>query len=192
MRSDWSEDFSAISSYSSKTTFLPNLTFVKYEMAVRNDFEGNTNFQSGIILWIPLSFTAGYKPLNHSFHPPHIPNAFEKSSLFCIVVIVSIISFIISFHWHWFFVLNSLKNQQEMREINISRFGDQTGINTLQEHHLFRTKMTISILSDLLKSMGGVFLGFSPKICEYLRLLSINCEDRSTVWKNCVVEFCHK
>ena len=30
---------------------------------------------------------------------------------------------------------------------------------TLQEHHKFLTKATISIISDPLKSMGGIFLG---------------------------------
>ena len=31
------------------------------------------------------------------------------------------------------------------------------GVNTLQEHQKFRTNATISLISDLLKSMGGIF-----------------------------------
>ena len=33
---------------------------------------------------------------------------------------------------------------------------------TLQEHQKFRTNATISLISDLLKSMGGFFLEFFP------------------------------
>ena len=35
---------------------------------------------------------------------------------------------------------------------------------TLKERDQFRTKMTVSVISDLLKSMGGIFLGFSLEI----------------------------
>ena len=39
---------------------------------------------------------------------------------------------------------------------------------TLKEHHQFRTKMTISVISDWLKSMVDFFQGFYPwKICNF-------------------------
>ena len=64
---------------------------------------------------------------------------------------------------------------------------------TLQEHHWFRAKMEISIISDPLKSVGRIFLGFFPwKICKYLRHLSIHFENCYIVWKDCVVRFCTK
>ena len=43
------------------------------------------------------------------------------------------------------------------------------------KHHKFLTKMTISIISEPLKSMGRNFLGILCwKICKYLRHLSIH------------------
>ena len=43
---------------------------------------------------------------------------------------------------------------------------------TLQQHQAFWTKMAISVISDLLKSVGGTLLGFFP--WKYLRHLSIH------------------
>ena len=48
----------------------------------------------------------------------------------------------------------------------------------MQEHQEFWTEMEISLISDLLKSMGEIFLGFFPvKIHKYLRDLSIHFEN---------------
>ena len=64
---------------------------------------------------------------------------------------------------------------------------------TLQEHHKFLTKTTISIISDPLKSMGRIFLGILCwKICKYLRHVSIHFKNYYIVWKDCVVGFCTK
>ena len=60
----------------------------------------------------------------------------------------------------------------------------------LQELQEFRTKTTISVISDLLKSMGKIFQGFFPwNICKYLRHLSIHLENYYIVWRVCVVGF---
>ena len=61
---------------------------------------------------------------------------------------------------------------------------------TLQKHHQFRTKTTISVISDPVKSMGGNFLEFLLwKLYKYPRHLSINFENYNTVWKDCVVGY---
>ena len=44
----------------------------------------------------------------------------------------------------------------------ISAFIKLVRINTLQEHQKFQTNATISLISDLLKSMGGIFPEFFP------------------------------
>ena len=46
-------------------------------------------------------------------------------------------------------------------ELSLRHFESFTAFScTLQEHPTFRTEMEISIISGLLKSMGGIFLGF--------------------------------
>ena len=57
-------------------------------------------------------------------------------------------------------------------------------VNTLKEHHQFQTKPTISIISNILKSMGGFFQEFFPWIIfKYHRHLSIHLENYYIVWK---------
>ena len=54
----------------------------------------------------------------------------------------------------------------------------------------FQTKMTISVISDLLKSMENIFQGFFPwNICKYLRHLSIHFKNYYILWRVCVVGF---
>ena len=69
----------------------------------------------------------------------------------------------------------------------------QVCVITLQELQEFRTKTTISVISDLLKSMGKIFQGFFPwNICKYLRHLSIDLKNYYIVWRVCVVGFFNK
>ena len=53
---------------------------------------------------------------------------------------------------------------------------------TLQEHQKFWTEMETSLISDLLKSMGVILLGFFPcKICKYLRDLTMKIKNEYIV-----------